>query len=119
MRHLLFACCVRAALSGVSGTHGLQAAHYWLARLLGALAARTLPYTSLAYVEGRVPQDPARMAHVVPVLPSYVKVPHSAGTSWRMGAGLRWMWMVSLHARCSQDAHAWCAPRKVCCHLRH
>ncbi|GLI68116.1 hypothetical protein VaNZ11_012443 [Volvox africanus] len=60
-----------SALSHMPGNHGLQAAHYWLSRLLSELAARTLPYTSLVYLEGpRAPQD---LIHAVPVLPSYVK----------------------------------------------
>ncbi|GIL79686.1 hypothetical protein Vretifemale_8977 [Volvox reticuliferus] len=60
-----------SALSHIPGNHGLQAAHYWLSRLLSELAARTLPYTSLVYLEGpRAPQD---LIHAVPVLPSYVK----------------------------------------------
>ncbi|GLC40763.1 hypothetical protein PLESTB_000025100 [Pleodorina starrii] len=59
------------ALSHMPGNHGLQAAHYWLSRLLSELASRTLPYTSLVYLEGpRAPQD---LIHAVPVLPSYVK----------------------------------------------
>ncbi|KAG2501745.1 hypothetical protein HYH03_000245 [Edaphochlamys debaryana] len=60
-----------AALSNTPGNHGLQAAHYWLSRLLGELAARTLPYTSLVYAEG--PRNPQDLVHCVPVLPSYVR----------------------------------------------
>ncbi|GFR49270.1 hypothetical protein Agub_g11250, partial [Astrephomene gubernaculifera] len=60
-----------SALSHLPGPQGLQVAHYWLARLLSSLAARTAPYTSLVYAEG--PRDPADLVHAVPVLPSYVR----------------------------------------------
>ncbi|KXZ55505.1 hypothetical protein GPECTOR_2g1054 [Gonium pectorale] len=60
-----------SALSHTPGSHGLQAAHYWLSRLLSELAARTLPYTSLVYAEG--PRDPAALVNAVPVGPSYVR----------------------------------------------